>query len=172
VALDRERGWLTLRRALPAPPAGYLVTKFAMAMLFAALICVILGVLGSALGGVRLPAASWALVLAVDVFGVLPFCALGLFLGTRIPAQAAPAIANLIYLPMAFLSGLLIPLPALPASLRAIAPLWPSFHAAQLALAAVGQPSIGAVWVHIAVLAAFAIVFFALARMRLVRGAQ
>jgi ABC-2 type transport system permease protein len=33
VAMDRERGWLTYKRALPMPPGAYLAAKLAMAML-------------------------------------------------------------------------------------------------------------------------------------------
>jgi len=92
VALDRERGWLTLKRALPMPPGAYLASKLAMAMLFAAVIFTILAILAITLGGVRLPASAWPQLLVVDVFGVLPFCAIGLFVGTLVSGQAAPAV--------------------------------------------------------------------------------
>ncbi len=122
VAIDRERGWLTLKRALPMPPGAYLAAKLAMAMLFAVIIFSILACSPTSFGGVRLPASSWLLLLVVEVLGVLPFCAIGMFIGSVVSAQAAPAVANLIYLPMAFLSGLWMPLMFLPAFLRAIAP--------------------------------------------------
>ena len=70
---------------------------------------------------------------------MLPFCAIGLFIGTTVNGQAAPAVINLIYLPMSFLSGLWMPLSMLPAAVHDIAPLWPAYHLGQLALAAVGQ---------------------------------
>ena len=73
------------------------------------------------------------------MFGVLPFCALGLLIGSRVNASAAPAIVNFIYLPMAFLSGLWMPLSMLPEFIRSIAPLWPPYHLAQLALVTAGQ---------------------------------
>src|SRR5690242_5445705 len=40
VALERERGLLRLKRALPMPPQNYLLAKLAMAMLFATIIFV------------------------------------------------------------------------------------------------------------------------------------
>ena len=46
--------------------------------------------------------------------GVLPFCAIGLFVGSLVGAQGAPAVVNMIYLPMAFLAGLWMPLSMLP----------------------------------------------------------
>jgi ABC-2 type transport system permease protein len=171
VALDRERGWLTLKRAQPMPPGAYLVSKLAMAMLFAALIFVILGVLATTLAGVRLPVGDWISLLAVEVFGTLPFCAIGLFIGTLATAQAAPAIVNLVYLPMSFLSAIWMPVDALPPTVRALTPLWPAFHLGQLALAAVGQPTVGSVIEHVFALAAVTLFFIFLARRRLARSA-
>jgi len=171
VALDRERGWLTLKRAQPMPPGAYLASKLAMAMLFAAIIFATLALIATTIGGVHLPPSSWLQLFVVDVFGVLPFCAIGLFIGTLVNGSGAPAIINLIYLPMSFLSGLWMPLSALPAAVHGIAPVWPAFHLGQLALAAVGQPSDGSPLTHIAALAAIAILFLFLAGRRLARSA-
>jgi ABC-2 type transport system permease protein len=170
VALDRERGWLTLKRAQPMPAGAYLASKLAMAMLFATIIFSILAVISTTVGGVALPASSWLALLVVEVFGVLPFCAIGLCIATLVSGQAAPAVVNLIYLPMSFLSGLWMPLTILPAAVRDIAPLWPAYHLGQLALAAVGQPSEGALLTHVAALAAVTIIFLGVARRRLARA--
>lgn len=170
VAIDRERGWLTLKRAQPMPPGAYLTSKLVMAMLFAAIIFAILAAFATTLGGVRLPATAWLSLLGIDLLGVLPFCAIGLFIGSSVSGQAAPAIANLIYLPMAFLSGLWIPIMYLPAFMREIAPLWPSYHLSQIALAAVGQPTTGSVLTHTLALVVTTAVFLMLARRKLARG--
>jgi ABC-2 type transport system permease protein len=170
VAMDRERGWLTLKRAQPMPPGAYLAAKLAMAMLFAVIIFSILAVLAVTIGGVRLPVSSWLLLLLVEVLGVLPFCAIGLFIGSLVSGQGAPAVANLIYLPMSFLSGLWMPLAILPAFIAKIAPLWPAYHLGRLALGAVGQAPGETVLPHIVALVAFTIVFLALARRRLARA--
>lgn len=170
VALDRERGWLALKRALPMPTGAYLASKLAMAMLFATIIFAILALLASTLGGVRLPAGAWFALYLTELFGVLPFCALGLWLGSLVSGQAAPAVANLIYLPMSFLSGLWMPLAAMPAFIGKIAPLWPAWHLGRLALGAVGQAPGEAVLPHVATLTAFTLVFVALARRRLARA--
>jgi ABC-2 type transport system permease protein len=167
VALDRERGWLTLKRAQPMPPGAYLASKLAMAMLFSVAIFTLLAALATTFGGVRLPLESWAMLLAVEVLGVLPFCAVGLFVGTLVNGQAAPAVINLIYLPMSFLSGLWMPLTALPSAVRSLAPLWPAYHLGQLALGAAGQPADGTPLAHVAALAGVTIAFLYFARRRL-----
>ena len=161
-------GWRS-SASQPMPPGAYLLAKMAMAMLFALIISISRS-WHCTLGGVRLPAAAWLLLGVVAVLGVLPFCALGLLIGSRVNASAAPAVINLIYLPMAFLSGLWMPLAILPPFIAKIAPLWPAYHLGRLALGAVGQAP-GESWPpHVIALAAVTIVFVALARRRLARA--
>ncbi|MGH8115685.1 MAG: ABC transporter permease, partial [Rhodanobacteraceae bacterium] len=119
---------------------------------------------------VRMPTADWVALLVTCVLGVLPFCAIGLFIGTLVGGQGAPAVANLIYLPMSFLSGLWLPIFLLPGFLQRIAPFWPAYHLGQIALAVIGQRHLGSFGVHAAVLAAYTIVFFLLAQRRLARA--
>lgn len=170
IALDRERGFLALKRALPVPPGAMLTARVVMAMLFAAAISLILTTIGVTLAGVELSLVQVLGLLAVDVLGVVPFCAIGLYVGSLVGGQGAPAVINLLYLPMAFLAGLWMPLSALPAFIQTLAPVWPAHHLAQLALAVVGAPQDGRTAQHLLVLAAYAMVFFLLARRRLARA--
>lgn len=170
VAVERERGWLTFKRALPMPPGTYLLAKMAMAMMFAAIISVILMLLAVFLAKVSLQPGQWALLFAINVLGVLPFCALGLLIGTWVGASAAPAVVNVLYLPMAFLSGLWLPLQVLPGVFTRLAPVWPSYHLSQMALQVVGRDSGGSVPMHLGVLLAVTIAFLMLARVRLARS--
>ena len=170
MAMDRERGFLALKRALPTPPGALLLAKMAMAMLFAAMISTILSTLGLTLGHVALSPLQWAQLFMVDVFGVLPFCAIGLYIGTTVSGQGAPAVINLLYLPMAFLAGLWMPLSMLPALFATLAPAWPAYHLAQIALSVVGLDDGGSVAVHAIVLLAVSALFFLLARRRLARA--
>ncbi len=170
VAIERERGWLALKRVAPMPPGAYLFAKMAMAALFALIIYIVLALMASAFGSVRLAADQWLLLGVTAVLGVLPFCALGLLIGSRANASAAPAIVNFIYLPMAFLSGLWMPLSMLPAFISQIAPVWPAYHLAQLALGVIGQTTTGSVAGHVAALAGFTAVCFAIARRWLARA--
>ena len=89
------------------------------------------------------------------MLSALPFCALGLVIGILVNGQAAPAIVNFIYLPMAFLSGLWLPINLLPKFLGALAPIWPSYHASQIALKVIGDDLGTPIWVHISYLAVF-----------------
>lgn len=170
IALERERGFLTLKRALPMPPGAYLLAKMAMSMVFAAIISVILALLAVTLAKVSLQPAQWALLLAVNVLGVLPFCAIGMCIGALVGGSAAPAVVNLLYLPMSFLSGLWLPLSILPVVLAKLAPVWPSYHLGQIALKVVDRDAGGSLAVHLAVLVVVTAVLFVLARARLARA--
>jgi ABC-2 type transport system permease protein len=167
VAMDREEGLLTLKRAQPMPPGAYLAAKVVMAMLFSLVILLLLAALAIGLAGVRLSAAQWLGLGVTCLLGVLPFSALGLWLGTRVGARGAPALINLVYLPMAFLSGLWVPLSMLPGVLQQAAPVWPSYHLVRIVQAHVGFGEDAARWPHVAVLAGVTVLFLALARRRL-----
>lgn len=169
LAIERGDGLLTLKRALPMPPAAYLLGKMVMAMLATALLVGLMLVLGATAGQVPLSAGLVLGLLLTGVLGVLPFCALGMWIGTLIKGQAAPGVVNLVYLPMAFLSGLWIPLPVLPTFLQKLAPVFPSYHLEQLALNVVGAQS-AASWWHLAVLLGYTLLFTGLAVRRLRRN--
>jgi ABC-2 type transport system permease protein len=168
LAIDREHGLLTLKRALPMPPAAYLVGKMCMAMMMAAVVSVLMLCLAHFGGGVQLSAGNVAAFFVTEVLGVLPFCSLGLLVGTLAKGQSAPGLVNLIYLPMAFLSGLWFPLSMMPKVLQALGPIWPAYHLDQLALSAIGMGQGGA-WIHVLVLVGFTAVFLTLAARRLRR---
>jgi ABC-2 type transport system permease protein len=168
LAMERDGGLLMLKRALPMPPAAYLIGKMLMAMLVAAMVVTLLLSIAVLIAHVPLQPLQVLRLFAVDLFGVLPFCALGLLLGTLVKGQAGPALINMIYLPMAFLSGLWFPLSVMPKVLQQLAPVWPSYHLNQLALAAVGFDR-GAVWSNALALCAFTAVFLLLAVRRMRR---
>jgi ABC-2 type transport system permease protein len=115
------------------------------------------------LAGVRLEPGQWLLMAAVQIAGALPFCAAGLAIGLWSGPNSAPAIVNLIYLPMAFASGLWIPYEMLPPVVRAVSPILPPFHLAQLALGAIGSGSGGSVLVHVAALVLATVICLVLA---------
>ena len=163
VAVERGQGWMTLKRATPMPPLAYFVAKLAMAALFGAIIVLLLSIVGVTLGGVSLPLAAWVRLVVTLIVGTIPFSALGLALGYLTGPNSAPAIVNLVYLPLSFASGLWIPIEILPSFMKSIAPALPPYHLAQLALASVGAGRGGPAWAHLAALAGFTFIGLALA---------
>jgi ABC-2 type transport system permease protein len=167
LAIEREQGLLTLKQALPQPPGAYLLARAFMAMVFVAIISILLTLIAVWVGHVPLTFMQGISLFAINVLGVLPFCAVGMFLGSIVSGQASPAIINIIFLPMAFLSGVILPLQMMPKIVADTAPLWPAYHQAQMALATVGAPSTGAFSGHVAVLTGMTLLFFLLAVRRM-----
>jgi ABC-2 type transport system permease protein len=119
-------------------------------------------------GTVTLSGLQLTIITLVMIVGALPFCAMGLFVGAYASGSAAPAIANVIFLPMMWLSGLFIPLPKF---LEPWVVIWPAFHLDQTALGAAGvtEFSFVAPQISAAVLVAVTVVCGGLAMRRLAR---
>ncbi len=168
VAIEREKGWLELKRASPMPITAYFFGKMAMSMLFAFIVVLILSALSLAAGKV-IAFDAWTRMLAVLVAGTLPFCAMGLLIGALVRGTAAAAIVNVVYLPMALLSGLWVPLFVFPPIVGKLAFIWPSFHLSQIALGVAGQIKVVPYALHFAVLVGFTIALTLLAARKLRR---
>jgi len=134
VATERVQGWLELKQASPMPRLAYLAAKTVSCSAFALIIVALLITLGVTLGGVTMTAGEAIKLAGITLAGAIPFASMGLLLALVMPANAAPGIINLIYLPMSFASGLWMPLSMLPHWMQKIAPALPTYHYAQLAL--------------------------------------
>ena len=132
VAKDRGRGWLRTLRATPLPTGIYLAGKLGAALVHAVLIAVLMAVLASTAGGVRLDAGQWAVFGALMLGGVVLFSPLGFAIAYLVKPKAAAVIANVVFLPLAFASGFFVPLANLPAVLSDVAHYLPTYHFGQL----------------------------------------
>ena len=165
LAMERGQGWLQVKRASPMPIAAYFVAKLFNAVVFSLAISLIL----LAIGLTFRSAFTFLLSMAVKLVGILiggaiPFSAMGLAIGYFAKPNSAPAVVNLVYLPMAFCSGLWIPLFMLPSGLRMFAKVLPPYHISQLALNNLGMgmnptPAIG----HIEALVGFTLLCLGIA---------
>jgi ABC-2 type transport system permease protein len=182
VAQERDHGLLTLKRALPMPPPAYLLSKMFMTMMFAAIIMATLIVPALTLGHLRMSLGQILAISLIDILGSLPFCAVGLFIGTRASAKSAAAFVNLAYLPMMHLGGLFYPLPK---SVQPVEFLSPAFYLDKLGLSVAGVPSLdqlggggagpssnGSPLLEVGVLAGVTLLLGALAIRRLAGGAS
>jgi ABC-2 type transport system permease protein len=166
VAVERNMGLLTFKRALPMPTGSYLAAKLLMAYVFASVVMAMLVTLAVTVGHVTLPGLVLARMAIAMSFGVIPACAVGLFIGSYAPASSAAAFANITYLGMAFLSGLFFPLSGFMHDIRWI---WPTYHLSQIARAAGGLKFEGRPEIHALVLAAMTAILIAAAARKLSR---
>ena len=169
IAIERSQGWMLLKLASPMPHSAYFLSKVLMAMTFALIIMAMLFALAIGLGGVQISLANAAVLTITLLIGTIPFCAMGLMIGSWVNGQAAPAIVNLVFLPMAALSGLWFPLRIMPEAMQQLAWFLPPYHLNQLATRSVGMDQGHSIWLHIGCLVAFTVVFMWLASIGLKR---
>jgi ABC-2 type transport system permease protein len=163
VAVERGLGWLQVKRASPMPPLAHLFSRVAVCVAFSIVLIAAMFGLGATFGGVRMPWTQWLTLGFTLVAGCIPFCAMGLAIGNLAKPNSASPLVNIIYLPMAFCSGLWIPIQFLPEVMRNVAHAFPAYHMSQIALNVLHAPSEGAVSTHVLVLAGFTMVFAVIA---------
>ena len=166
LALERDMGLLRLKRAQPAPPAAWVVAKIASGLVLAVLAYAPIVVLALATGKLTLAPGQVAALSAAFMVGTIPFCAMGLMIGSLASGTAAPAYANLIYLPGCYLSGMFFPMPK---AMYWQTPIWPQFHVKQFAmhLAGITESQYESLPMAIAAMLGFTVLFAGITIWRL-----
>lgn len=136
VAEERGKGWLRRMRATPMPFWAYFVAKVIGALVFGCLIVAGTWALAALVGRVRFDGGRLLVTVALLLLGVIAFSTMGFALAYWFRPKAASAVGNLVFLPLAFLSGFFFPLDSLPAFLGSVAPYLPTHHFGQLVWAA------------------------------------
>jgi ABC-2 type transport system permease protein len=118
IAMDRGQRVDVLMRASPLPGSVYLVARAVTALaLGLAGLAVLLAV--AVLTGARLSPRVWLDLAVRLLLGSLPFVGLGFALAYLCSPTAAPAVANMLFLVLAFGSGMLVRVDQMPDVLRA-----------------------------------------------------
>ncbi len=162
-ANERDSGALLLKQTTPMPVTAYLLARVAAALVFGMAIVVGLFLVAAYAADVTLYRWQWFALAGIALSSVIPFCALGLAIGAWVKAQSAIAIVNLVFLPMAFLSGLWIPIAMLPSFVKDLAVVFPAYHQAQLALRVMNMDEGGSVGVHVLIIGISTMVFLVIA---------
>ena len=171
-ATERDSGALLLKQTTPMPAAAYLLARVATALVFGIAIVTGLFLLGAYAANVTLYRWQWFSLAGIVLSSVIPFCALGLAIGAWVKAQSAVAIVNLVYLPMAFLSGLWMPIAVLPGFLQEMAIIFPAYHQAQLALKVINMDEGGSAGMHVLTIGIFTAIFLVVAAVGFRRVSQ
>ena len=164
IGVANARGQKTdlLQRATPLPSWVSITANIVNALIFALTSVVLLILFAGATGGVWLNAGAYLSLIARVLLGSLPMIGLGMAIGYSAGPNAAPAITNLIYLPMAFASGLFVPAEFLPDVVQKVTVYLPLYHYGQLAWDTVGAAS-EPIWKAALGLLIWAVILFALA---------
>lgn len=163
IAFERAQGWLELKWASPMPRLAYLAAKLVASAVFALLVLGLLIALGHWAAGVSMTFGQTLHLALILLIGSVPFTALGLVIALVVPPNAGAGLINLVYLPLCLFSGFWIPVTQLPHWMQKIAPVLPTYHLAELALAVFDfAPRQGAL-THWLVLGGFSALMFAAA---------
>ena len=137
VAQDRADPFIRWQRLLPGSAFAPWAARVLAAIGFSALALLLVLALGKVLGGVVLADASaWARLVVVTLLAALPATLMGMALGALVSARAAVPLANLVFLPLAYLGGLWMPPHLLPDAVAAFSVWTPTRAMAELAWAA------------------------------------
>lgn len=139
IAQNREDPFDAWMRTLPASGIPNGLAQMAVAMLFA--LAAVLLVLGAShlFGKTQLDTPQTIRLLGVCMLIAVPASLLGIALGYSASAKAAGALANLLFLPLAFLGGLWIPPIAMPEIVKDISLYTPTRQMAEMAWAAIAN---------------------------------
>jgi ABC-2 type transport system permease protein len=165
ISMERAQGWLELKLASPMPRVAYLVSKIVGSAACALIIEASLLVLALTIGATHVGPIEVLRLTGIVIAGSLPFAAMALLIAVLVPANSAPGIINLIYLPMSFASGFWMPITFLPHWIQKVAPALPTYHLAQLALNVIGMAQPGSIAAHWQALAGYTLVLFGAAWM-------
>ncbi len=168
----RTKGVLRRLRLTPAPVSEIAAARVAVSLGLALAQSVLFLVVGRWFFGLDL-SGPWWFAFPLVLVGTLAFLSIGLLVGAVArTVDAASTLANLVVVPMAFLSGAFIPLESAPGWMRAVSQVMPLTHLLEaLKDVMVRDRGIASTLPHVAVLLAFSVVCSA-AAVRLFRWDQ
>ncbi|MBC5825977.1 MAG: ABC transporter permease [Candidatus Eremiobacteraeota bacterium] len=161
IAQDRASSWESFLRILPVSFGARLFARVLSALLFAAGAAGLVIATAEVFGKARISLPELLSLMAGLLVGGACFSLLGIALGYFASPKAAVPLANLIYLPLAFVGGLWIPPQFLPKAVAAISTFVPTRNFGDIVWAAVTpQPwpmrALGALTVYAAFFAILA----------------
>lgn len=110
LTIARENGQLKRGRGTPLPPWVFIAGRVGNAMVVSVLMLVLVTLIGKVLYGAPIPWDRLPAVFVTLLIGAASFCCLGIAMTAIIPSrEAAPAVTNVITLPLYFISGIFIP---------------------------------------------------------------
>ena len=152
----REQGILKRIRSTPLPPQVFLAGRIGTSITVALLLVVLLLALGSTVYGVTIPSHTLLAGVVTVLVAATSLSCLAFAVTAFVPSEdAAAPIANVIMLPLMFISGIFIPSSEIPASMQDVANVFPVKHIFESLLRVFdpGTSGAGFAWGHLAVIA-------------------
>ena len=147
LAIQRDNGLLKRMHGTPLPGWAYVGGRVGSTALISIVMTVVMLVLGRVCFDVHLRAEAVPAVVVAVLLGAATFAALGMAAVMLIPnAEAAPIVANVLILPLSFISGIWYPLTGAPQWLTDVAKVLPIEHLASALHVAFDPLNHGSPW--------------------------
>lgn len=141
VAQDRATAFARWQRSLPGHAALPWVARIMVSVLVVTMAVALVVAVAQAMADITLPALAWARLGAACLMASVAATVMGIALGHLASARTAVPLANLVYLPLAYLGGLWVPPMLMPEAINALSVWMPTRAMGELAWAAIeGRP--------------------------------
>jgi ABC-2 type transport system permease protein len=142
IAEDRKSPWESYLRTLPLPAHIRFAARILSALAIGAASVALVVVFAVLLMPIHLNALDWLRLMFALCVGAVPFGLAGIALGYLASPKAALAIANIVFLPLAYAGALWVPPSDLPHLVQNISPYLPTRQWAE----ALWSPALGLPW--------------------------
>ncbi|MEU7689405.1 ABC transporter permease [Microbispora hainanensis] len=129
---ERHSGWLRQLQITPLPGRAIILTKLISSMLLVLPALLLVGLAAVLTQDVSLPPGQWVGLILAMWIGTIPFAALGLTIGSLLPPDTAQPVAMIGMFALALLGGLWFPESLMPAVMKSIAHVTPSYDYASI----------------------------------------
>jgi ABC-2 type transport system permease protein len=161
IAGERAAGWTRQLRLTPMPGWSYVASKAVTALLVAVPALALVYAVGALAEHVRLPAATWAEAAGWSLLALVPFVAMGIWLGHRLTIDVLGPLSGALFTVLGILGGVWFPIDQLPSGLQSFARALPAYWLAQAGREPLAGSWIG--WHGVSILAVWTVVFSVLA---------
>lgn len=125
---ERTEGWSRFMRITPLSEYSYFIAKMMAQTVIHILSILVIFASGILINSVFLSIQEWFLSGLWILVGSLPFLALGTLIGTMKRVDTASGISNILYMALAIMGGMWMPIEVLPRTMQAIAKWLPSYN--------------------------------------------
>ena len=160
ITTERSIGWNRHVRITPLSGVGYLMSKVAAALLVALGAVIALCAVSIIVRGAPMDAPHWSTAILGIWIGVIPFALIAVALGQFARPSFAQPLFTVVFLGMAILGGLWIPLEVMPPWVISIAQTVPSYWLNKLGQ--IGADGAGNTLLPVVILAAWTVALAAL----------
>jgi ABC-2 type transport system permease protein len=141
IAQDRESPFAKWQRCLPGSVVHEWIARIFASLIFVTIAVSLVITMAFILANIDLDALAWLRLAVVCLMSAVTATLMGIALGSVSSARAAVPLANLIYLPLAYLGGLWVPPMVMPQAINAVSQWTPTRAMGELSWAAVnGNP--------------------------------